>query len=288
MTERAPAKINLCLYMGPTRASDGRHELVTVFEPLELHDTVTLEPGDGADEVVCPGVEGENLALRALRDFRAATGWDGPPVRLVIDKRIPIAGGMAGGSANAAAALRLAHATSGFGDDALLHELAVALGADVPGQLRPRRLLGTGAGEHLEPLPPPEPYGIVVLPSHEQLSTGAVFREADRQGLERSAEELQRVLDAVKGGAIEPVNDLEPAARALLPSIDVALDAVLDAGADAAMLSGSGPTVLGFFKTGDDALRGAGAVLDAGWDGPLPIVTEPLAVGGSRHNEGAR
>jgi 4-diphosphocytidyl-2-C-methyl-D-erythritol kinase len=214
--ERAPAKINLCLFLGPTRA-DGRHELVTVFEPLTLHDTVTLEPAAEAagDEVVCPGVEGPNLAARALAAFREATGWDGAPVRLTIDKRIPVAAGMAGGSADAAAALRLARRASGLGDDALLLDLAAGLGADVPAQVRPARLLGTGAGERLRPLPPPaRPYGVLVLPSADQLSTAAVFGEADRLG-------------DVEAAAAEPpiVNELEPAARSLCPAIDDALDA---------------------------------------------------------------
>ncbi|HWT91447.1 MAG TPA: hypothetical protein VN238_00485, partial [Solirubrobacteraceae bacterium] len=109
ITERAPAKINLTLALGPTRPQDVRHELVTVFEPLTLHDTVTLTASrSGLDEVDCEGVTGPNLASRALDLFRAATGWDGPAVRLTIVKRIPVAAGMAGGSADAAAALRLA------------------------------------------------------------------------------------------------------------------------------------------------------------------------------------
>ncbi|HZU40711.1 MAG TPA: 4-(cytidine 5'-diphospho)-2-C-methyl-D-erythritol kinase, partial [Solirubrobacteraceae bacterium] len=98
----APAKVNLCLYLGPTRA-DGRHELVTVFQALDLADDLTMRTlVRGSDSIVCPGVEGENLAARALTELRAR-GWDGPPVEITIDKHIPIAGGMAGGSADAAA-----------------------------------------------------------------------------------------------------------------------------------------------------------------------------------------
>lgn len=287
MTERAPAKINLCLYVGPTRPVDGRHELVTVFEPLELSDTVALEPGDGpGDEVACAGVEGPNLAAEALRAFRAATGWDGPPVRLVIDKRIPVAAGMAGGSADAAAALRLARRASGLGDDALVHELAIRLGADVPGQVTPRRVLATGAGERLRRLPAPgRPYGVVVLPAAEGLSTGAVFREADRLGLARDADALAEALAAVEratDGAGDPwggvplVNELEPAARTLRPDIEVALEAIRGAGADHALVSGSGPTVLGLFADVGAAERAAATLVGAGWDGPQPIVTRPL------------
>jgi 4-diphosphocytidyl-2-C-methyl-D-erythritol kinase len=276
LVEHAPAKVNLCLAVGPSRPQDGRHELVNVFEPLELGDTVTLDAAaGGADEVICPGVTGSNLALRALGLFRAATGWDGPPVRLTIDKRIPIAGGMAGGSADAAAALRLAQRASGRGDDALLHELAFRLGADVPSQLRPRRVLGTGAGEVLHALDPPRvPYGVLVLPSADELSTAAVFREADRLGLARDAGGLQGVLAEVRAGRIPRVNDLQDAARSLLPSIDDALAAVTGAGAEHAMVSGSGPTVVGFFATCDDARRAAAAL--RGRPGPAPLVTAPL------------
>jgi 4-diphosphocytidyl-2-C-methyl-D-erythritol kinase len=277
LVERAPAKVNLCLAVGPTRPRDGRHELVNVFEPLELHDTVTLEPAPGAavDAVVCRGVTGANLAADALARFREATGWDGPPVRLTIDKRIPVAGGMAGGSADAAAALRLAQRASGLGDDALLHDLAFALGADVPSQVRPRRVLGTGAGEQLHELDPAGgPYGVLVLPSTDELSTADVFREADRLGLARDAAGLQAVLDEVRAGRLPRVNDLQDAARSLLPSVDDALTAMREAGAEHAMVSGSGPTVVGFFDTVPDAERAA-RVLD-GRPGPSPIVTAPL------------
>src|SRR5688572_12532767 len=104
----ARAKINLCLFVGPKRG-DGRHEIVTLMDSLSLCDDVCMDtdpPGVVEDEVICLGVDGPNLATDALRAFRASTGWDGAPVRLEITKRIPVAGGMAGGSADAAAALR--------------------------------------------------------------------------------------------------------------------------------------------------------------------------------------
>jgi 4-diphosphocytidyl-2-C-methyl-D-erythritol kinase len=273
LTEPAPAKINLCLFLGPTRP-DGRHDLVTVFEPLTLHDTVTLEPGGDADEVVCAGVEGPNLAAAALEAFRAATGWDGPPVRLTIDKRIPVAAGMAGGSADAGAALRLARRASGLGDETLLLELAAELGSDVPSQVRPARMLGTGAGDRLAPLPPaPAPYGVLVLPSDKELATPAVFREADRLGLPRDAAGLAEALAEVQASAQPPiVNELEPAARSLCPSVDGALGAALDAGARHALVSGSGPTVVGLFDTPADARR---AAQDLAARVPAPIAAEP-------------
>jgi 4-diphosphocytidyl-2-C-methyl-D-erythritol kinase len=281
--ERAPAKFNLCLFLGPTRPQDGRHELVTIMEPLELADTLTLAPAEGdADEVVCPGVEGPNLAAKALAAFREATGWDGAPVRLTIDKRIPVAAGMGGGSSDAAAALRLAERASGLGDDALLLELAMGLGADVPSLVRPGRVLATGAGEHLRPLPPPRPYGVLVLPSTEVLSTPAVFREADRLGLPRDAGELEEArisLDEVLELGRDPItlNELEPAARSLSPAIDEALDAARTAGARRVLVSGSGPTVIGIFDTPEEAQDAAERLSGRH---PAPVATRPWQADG--------
>src|SRR6202035_5836707 len=128
--------------------------------------------------VLCPGVPGaaaDNLAARALAAFRAATGWDAPPLRLGIVKRIPVAAGLGGGSADAAAALRLARHASGMGDEQLLLRLGVQLGADVPAQIAPGRWLASGAGEELHELAPPSsPFGVLVLPLAAELSTAAV------------------------------------------------------------------------------------------------------------------
>jgi 4-diphosphocytidyl-2C-methyl-D-erythritol kinase len=171
----APAKINLGLFVGPVRP-DGRHELVSVMQSISLADELALEgaPGADSDEVVCPGVSGENLAARALASFREATAWEAPPLRLTIDKRIPIAAGLGGGSADAAAALRLAQAASGLGDEGLLLALAKELGADVPAQVTPGRHLACGAGEILQTLPDPVSlFGVLVLvPLLEALQGG--------------------------------------------------------------------------------------------------------------------
>ncbi len=270
LRDDAPAKLNLCLFVGPTRPADGRHELVTVFQALTLADRVELEPapfGARADEVICPGVDGppeDNLAARALRALRERAGWDGPPVRLRIDKRIPVTGGLAGGSADAGAALRLAARTAGLGDDLLL-EVAAGLGADVPAQVRPGRHLAVGAGERLEALPAPGRYGVVLLPAGEPLPTADVYNAADRLGLPRTRGDLADRLAAVRAagpdlpGALI-VNDLEPAARALCPAIGDALAALRAAGADRTLVCGSGPTVAGLFtRVGRGARRGGRA-----------------------------
>jgi 4-diphosphocytidyl-2-C-methyl-D-erythritol kinase len=278
----APAKINVCLFLGPTRA-DGRHELVSVMQSITLADTVELGPAGAAhDEVVCPGVDAsDNLALRAIEAFRAATGWAGPPVRVTIDKRIPIAAGMAGGSADAAATLRLLAGHTALGDPAALHGVAAGLGADVPAQLFPGRALATGAGEVVERLPAPEPsYGVLVLPSARGLSTASVFREADRLGLPRDAASLQERLTAVREALPDlpstvAVNELEPAARSLRPDIDEALAVAREAGARHALLSGSGPTVLGLFAAPEAARRAAERLAAAGHR-PAPFAARTL------------
>jgi 4-diphosphocytidyl-2-C-methyl-D-erythritol kinase len=248
---RAPGKINVCLFLGPTRA-DGRHELVSVMQSVTLADRLRLEDGDGVDAVDCPGVDGVNLAATAIAAFRAMTGWRGDPVRISIDKRIPVAAGMAGGSADAGAALRLLARASGIEDRDVLHEIATGLGADVPAQVKPGRVLATGAGEQIERVPGVARYGVLVVPATEALLTADVFREADRLGLPRDGAGLAAALEAVRDGLPDLpdelcVNELEPAALSLRPELAETLARVRDAGADVAMVSGSGPTVLGLF-----------------------------------------
>jgi 4-diphosphocytidyl-2-C-methyl-D-erythritol kinase len=263
----APAKVNLGLFVGPTRSSDGKHELVTVMQSISLADELTLEPAPAGalqDEVLCPGVPGPpgaNLAAAALRAFRASTGWDAPPVRLSIVKRIPVAAGLGGGSADAAAALRLASHASGAGDEPLLRRLAAELGADVPAQISPGRWLASGAGEDLEELSPPtSPFGLLVLPLAATLSTAAVYAEADRLAVARAprvlAERRAELSAALRHGAPLPAagellhNDLQRAAVSLCPQIAEVLREARDAGAAPTLVSGSGPTVLGLFAPG--------------------------------------
>jgi 4-diphosphocytidyl-2-C-methyl-D-erythritol kinase len=258
--ELAPAKVNLSLYLGPLRA-DGRHELLSVMQSITLCDELEMTDGE-RDEILCPGVAAPNLVATALAAFRDATGWTGPPQRIEIAKRIPVAAGMGGGSADAAAALRLLARRSGLGDGGLLHELAGGLGSDVAGQLRPGRVLVRGAGERVEWLADPEPFGVLVLPSRATLSTAAVYREADRLGLPRTAGELAR-LDPL--GSVG-VNDLEAAARSLEPSIDTALEQARGAGAQQAMVCGSGPTVVGLYGDPGEASRAAALLVSRGVD----------------------
>ncbi len=258
----APGKVNLCLFVGPRR-SDGRHEVATLLESVSLADEVSLTTRDGTghDEIRSPGVEGPNIVSRALEGLRVR-GWNGPPVMVEIAKRIPVAGGMGGGSADAAATLRLARHLAPVADEAL-QELAAELGSDVPSQLMPGLALGAGAGDQVDHLQGLAPHAFVIVPLPHQLSTTAVYAEADRLGLTRSPADLERkraqLMTALSGGAPLPegliVNDLEPAALSLCRPVAKVIDTVRDAGAEQAMVSGSGPTVFGLFWGPDASAR---------------------------------
>src|SRR3954471_2272206 len=183
--ERAPAKVNLVRQVGPRRA-DGLHEICSLFASLELADDLRLRASEtGADVVRCEGVEGDNLVATALRIFRERVDSNLPPLEVEIKKRIPVAGGMGGGSADAAAALRAANELAGCPLDLVeLRDLAAGIGADVPSQVEPAHALVCGAGELVEPLQLPA-MGLLLLPSGEGLTTAAVYGEADRIGSTR-------------------------------------------------------------------------------------------------------
>jgi 4-diphosphocytidyl-2-C-methyl-D-erythritol kinase len=283
--ELAPGKVNLCLFLGGLR-EDGRHELVTVIESVSLADELELTPlPAGADEVICEGVEGDNLVAGALRALRAA-GWEGPPLRVAIRKRVPVAAGMGGGSADAAAMLRAAGRLAPVPE---IGPLAAGLGADVPSQLRLQVSLATGAGEEVQTREPLASHALVIVPSPHRLSTADVYAEADRLGLPRSQEALaakrQRVESALRPGRrLSPellVNDLEPAAVALCPDVGRALEAVREAGADHAIVCGSGPTVAGLCW-GEDGTARAEALADALTDRfPAATAVAPVSSPGS-------
>jgi 4-diphosphocytidyl-2-C-methyl-D-erythritol kinase len=275
-TMLAPAKLNLCLYVGPRR-DDGLHEIRSLFEPLELADELKLSEAK-ADEVICEGIEGPDLTEKALAALRE-NGWDGPPLRIEVTKRVPVAAGLGGGSADAAAVLRLAR-----GRIEGLRAIAAEIGADVPSQLQPRACLVAGAGEVIEPAPPPAEHGVVLIPQREGLATAAVYAEADRLGTPRGEAELEairrRLRDAVDEGSSpldyreNLVNDLQPAAISLRPEIEEALRALENAGAAHAMVTGSGPTAFGLYPDVDAAVGAAEALRQ---EFPGAIATAPLA-----------
>jgi 4-diphosphocytidyl-2-C-methyl-D-erythritol kinase len=293
ITELAPAKANLVLQVGPRRA-DGLHEICSLFASLELADVLHVEPlveprgrgpgggrrrpsdlsgrgargdrggSEGTDLVECPGVRGPNFVTAALAAYRAAPGAaDLPSLRVRVEKRIPVAAGLGGGSADAAAALRVADRLAGsvLGADRL-REIAMRVGADVPSQVEPGHALVTGAGERVEPVDLP-PLALALVPQAEGLSTGRVYAEADRRGdaRRRLAPEALRALVRSPSASPEALlaaleNDLEPAARALRPELAEVDRQLRAAGARATLQSGSGPTMLGVFAT-ETAARAA-------------------------------
>jgi 4-diphosphocytidyl-2-C-methyl-D-erythritol kinase len=277
---RAPAKLNLCLYVGPTR-EDGLHQIASIFEPLELADELQVSEASGdADEVICAEVGGPNLVEKALAAMRKR-GWRSPPLRVEIQKRIPVAAGLGGGSADAAAVLRLAR-----GELDGIRAVAASVGADVPSQLQPRPCVVAGAGEVVEPIPPPGDHGVVLLPQTMGLTTADVYSEADRLAQTRGDAELESIRRKLRDAVIEApsplqypellVNDLQPAATSLRPEIGEALEALLGAGAAHAMVTGSGPTAFGLFADRPAADRAAAALSERF---PTAIATSPLAPG---------
>jgi 4-diphosphocytidyl-2-C-methyl-D-erythritol kinase len=277
---RAPAKLNLCLYVGQRR-EDGLHELRSLFCPLLLADRIEVDDAQGeADEVHCAGVSGPNLVGVALEAMRAR-GWRHDPVRVEIDKRIPVAAGLGGGSADAAAVLRLAG-----GDIAGIAELAAGLGADVPSQLEPAFALVGGAGERVEALPPPGEFAVVLIPDDDGLSTADVYAHADELGIGRKADELAEIEAQLRAAAVEDAspleyasllrNDLEQAAVSLRPQIAEALDALEEVGARRVLVAGSGPTVVGIF---DDLVAADHAVAELPPRYANAIVSAPPRLG---------
>jgi 4-diphosphocytidyl-2-C-methyl-D-erythritol kinase len=268
--ERAYAKANLVLHAGRRRA-DGLHTICSLFASLELADEVTVSTADDRDAVVCPDVPGENLAARAITLLRERLGGELPPLEVRIEKRIPVAAGLGGGSSDAAAVLRAGNELAGAALDAhTLRELAAKIGADVPSQVEPGHALVTGVGEQVEPLSLP-PLSILLVPQDEGLSTVDVYAELDRLGGARDELDpeplraLGRASAAEVAAAVE--NDLEPAALSLRPELERPLRELTDAGASAAAITGSGPTAFGLFASRAAAERASAAI-------PGSLVTE--------------
>ena len=256
VTVRVPAKVNLALAVGPLR-EDGFHDLATIFHAVNLFDDVTATAGDGIEIAVAgrraadvPADE-TNLAYRAAalmaQRFDVRSG-----VRLHINKAIPVAGGMAGGSADAAAALLACDNLWGLGlERSQLEELAAELGSDVPFALSGGTALGTGRGEKVAPVLTTGKFEWLFALTYAGLSTPAVYRECDRLRADMQVDEpelSQELLAALRTGDVEQIarhmdNDLEPAALSLKPELEPLLDMGMKMGALRAMVSGSGPTV---------------------------------------------
>ena len=283
VTVRVPAKLNLQLAVGPPRA-DGYHNLVTVFHAVSLFDQVTVEPagrdgvtvtGEGADRVPA---DHDNLAFRAVVAFRAAVrdGGAGPAgVRVTIAKRIPVAAGLAGGSADAAAALVACNELWATGlTQRQLCEIGATVGSDVAFALLGGTAVGRGRGEQLTPaLVPATQYHWVLAFADGQLSTPEVYATLDRlrtapagpahPGLDAALMSALRAGDAKLVGS-RLSNDLQPAAVSLFPALRKTLTAGLELGALGALVAGSGPTCAFLAANAERALDLAVAMSGAG------------------------
>jgi 4-diphosphocytidyl-2-C-methyl-D-erythritol kinase len=240
----APAKLNLALVVGP-RGRDGKHELCTVYQRIDLCDRVSLEP---AARLEVRGFPEDSLVRAALERLAEAVGTE-PRWSARISKRIPVAAGLGGGSSDAATALRLANETLEEPlSPASLHALAAELGADVPFFLRSGPQLGEGDGSILGPLDLPQDYWILVLCPHGEAkeSTASVYERFDARdgatGWEARREELHARLAHVR----------RPRDLAALPPNDLATSPYAERlraeGAFRADVSGAGSAVYGLFN----------------------------------------
>jgi 4-diphosphocytidyl-2-C-methyl-D-erythritol kinase len=284
VSARVPAKLNLQLAVGPPRA-DGYHDLVTVFHAVSLFDQVTVRAagrdgvtvtGEGADRV--PANQ-DNLALRAVVALRAAVRdrGSGPGrVHVTIAKRIPVAAGLAGGSADAAAALVACNELWATGlNQAQLGGIAATVGSDVAFALLGGTAVGRGRGEQLTPaLAPSTQYHWVLAFADGQLSTPAVYAALDRLRAARAGAPAAPALDAALMSALRSgdaarlgprlSNDLQPAAVSLFPSLRKTLAAGLELGALGALVAGSGPTCVFLAANAERALELAVSLSGAG------------------------
>jgi 4-diphosphocytidyl-2-C-methyl-D-erythritol kinase len=239
MILRAPAKVNLCLRVGPLR-SDGYHRLTTLFQAIDCYDELELEE---SPETVVEGFPDDTLVAAALAAL-------GETRRVRLEKRIPVAAGLGGGSSDAAAVLR---ALRGEREPNDLHAIARSLGADVPFFLTGAEAgFGTGRGDRIQPLPDfPRGHAFVLVPSDRGLSAGEVFAASQPNPIFRAVEgDLVRAMHTVRRAedvAALMANDLEPAVLALRPEVAGALAALGREGALAQIVTGSGPTAFGLF-----------------------------------------
>lgn len=286
VTVRAPGKINLSLAVGPRR-SDGYHPLATVFQAVSVFEEVTARPADGlgltVSGVTGAPVDASNLAWRAAELLAARVGMD-PRVHLHLHKDVPVAGGMAGGSADAAAALVACDALWGTGqsrDD--LTVLAAELGADVPFCLLGGTAVGSGRGDLLSPVLTRGRYHWALAVRRTGLSTPTVFARFDEladPGL-ADPEPDRDLLAALRTGDPEELgrclgNDLEPAALELAPGLERTIAAARGAGALGVLVSGSGPTVAALARSRRHAAAIGATLTAAGAADEVLAVTGPV------------
>jgi 4-diphosphocytidyl-2-C-methyl-D-erythritol kinase len=253
---RAHAKVNLDLRVLGTR-TDGFHELRTVFQSLELHDTLTCVTHSGPFKVICrtPAVPAgtDNIVWQAATELWKELGRSGEPrgVKVTIQKQIPVQAGLGGGSANAAAALAALARMWGGAPLAFLRELAGRIGADVPFFLSGGTALGLGRGEEIYPLVDLPPHWVAIVRPAYGVSTAEAYSwyDEDRAAGLREPRELQMLPVPWPTRAAQMINDLEPPVVRRHPEIGALRSALREGGAVAAAMSGSGSAVFGLFRS---------------------------------------
>jgi 4-diphosphocytidyl-2-C-methyl-D-erythritol kinase len=259
---RAHGKVNLDLRVLGTRP-DAYHELRTVFQSIELHDSLLCESHSGSFALVCdtPGVplDERNLVWRAASALWSALGREGEPVdtKITIEKEIPLEAGLGGGSADAAATLQILGKLWGGAPLPLLRDVATGLGADVPFFLSGGTALGLGRGEEIYPLVDLPPHWIVIVTPPFGVSTGEAYAwyDEDRAAGHREPRELQVLPVPWPTRAAQMINDLEPPVVRRHPEIGAVRSALREAGALAAAMSGSGSAVFGLFRSRAAAVK---------------------------------
>ena len=289
VTVRVPGKVNLFLAVGDRRA-DGYPDLTTVFHAVSLADQVTVRTadllslqlvGEGAGEVP---VDERNLAWQAAQLMAEHVGR-APDVEIIIDKSIPVAGGMAGGSADAAAVLVGMNTLWELGVPRRdLHAMAAELGSDVPFALHGGTALGTGRGEELATVLARNTFHWVLAFGAAGLSTAAVYAEIDKlreSGSPPRVEDPEPLLSALSSGdphALAPLlgNDLQPAALSLQSNLRRTLRAGTEAGALAGIVSGSGPTCAFLCASAQDAIAVSSELAGAGVCRTVRVASGPV------------
>lgn len=257
---QAPAKLNLSLHVRPP-ASNGFHPLESIVQTIDWVDRLSAEPGEGSDQLDVtgfdPGAE-NNLVLRAVSEARAELSV--PPLSLELDKAIPVASGLGGGSSDAAAALVAARDAAA--SSVSLESIAARIGADVPLFLIGGTLLMTGFGERLERLRDLSGFAVAVVVPEFGLATAEVYRKWDEMEGPLGEPLRDDQLPPPLRGTMPMRNDLLPAALELEPRLGDFISDVRAAWGSAVCLTGSGSACFGYFASVDEAADAAFSVAD--------------------------
>ena len=283
----APGKVNLFFKVGPL-GDDGYHDVASLYLAVDLRETVTAQIATeysvkvtgslGEFQLLAVPIDESNLVVKVAMQIKAEAGVpEAVKVSLGIDKHVPVAGGMGGGSADAAAALVAVNELLGANlSPERLHELAAGLGSDVPFALAGGAAVGVGRGDQLAPVEGVAPIHLVLILDEQGLSTPAVYKRLDDLRASRAEQVDEPILPPQLLGVLQKSNpfdlaelmhnDLEEAALSLRPDLRIKITTALQHGALRAMVSGSGPTVLALASSETAAIQIAQAMNELGYN----------------------